>query len=76
MSILLTFCALPTQDGYMITSTPQERLAWKKISASNAYTCTILLCYHALYSILILMCMNIAITFTCKSEKIPRKSKF
>ena len=48
----------------MITSIPQRWLAWRKISASNAYTCTMLLCHHALYTILILMCMNIG----CKSS--------
>ena len=43
--------------------------------ATNTYTCTIILCYHTLYSILILMCMNIAIAFICRSGKIPRKIK-
>ena len=61
----------------LITSVTLRQLTWRKISASNAHTCTILLCYHALYSILILMYTNtnIATAFTCKSEKIPRKLK-
>ena len=60
----------------LITSVPLRRMAWRKISTSNPHTCcTILLCYHALYSILILMCINVAIAFTCRREKIPRKIK-
>ena len=49
----------------LIASVLLRRVARKKISASNAYTCTILPCYHAPYSILLLMCMYIAIAFTC-----------
>ena len=70
----LLFVSYPHRKA-LITSVPLRWLAWRKISASNAYTSTILLCYHALYSILILMCMNIAIAFTSKSEKIPWKIK-
>jgi len=70
----LLFVSCPHRMA-LITSAPLRQLTWRKISASNACTCTILLCYHALYSILIIICTNIAITFTCRSEKIPRKIK-
>jgi len=39
----LLFCVLPTQNTdriLLITSVPLRRLAWRKISASNAYACT------------------------------------
>ena len=70
----LLFVSCPHRMA-LITSIPLRRLAWRKISASNAYTCTILLCYHALYSIIILMCTNITIAFTWRSEKNPQKIK-
>jgi len=59
----------------LIASIPQRWMAWRKISAFNTYTCTILLCYHAFYSILQLMCMHIAIAFTCKSKRFLKKLK-
>ena len=70
----LLFVSCPRRMA-LITSVMLRRLTWRKISDSNANTCTIALCYHALYSILILMYTKIAITFTCGNEKIPRKIK-
>jgi len=73
----LLFVSCPHRIA-LITSVLLRQLAWRvcrKISASNAYTCTILLCCHTLYSILILMCTNIAIAFTCSSEKFLEKLK-
>ena len=64
----LLFVSCPNRET-LIMSILQRRLAWRKISASNIYTCTILLCYHTLYSILTLMCTHIAIDFTCRSKK-------
>ena len=70
----LLFMSCPHRMA-LIMSVPLRRLAWRKISASNAYTCTILLDYHALYSILILICTNITIAFSCRSEKFLKKLK-
>jgi len=45
---LFTLCVLPAQ----ITRCSVETACMEE--ASNTYTCTIMLCYHTLYSILIL----------------------
>ena len=67
--IYLLFMSCPHRM-VMITNVLRRRL---KILASNTYTCTTLLCNHTLYSILIVMHMNIAIAFTCRSGKNPQK---
>ena len=50
-SFNLLFVSFPHRMT-LITSIPHRQLVWREISASNTYTCTMLLCYHALYSIL------------------------
>ena len=69
------FLCLAKHGMALITSVLLRQLAWRKISASNAYTCTILLYCHALYSIIILTYTNITIAFTCRSEKNSLKNQ-
>ena len=71
VSISLT---LPTQDGFNCKRFAEATSIKEEISASNTYTCTILLCYHALYSRLILVWIHIPIAFTHTTEKIPQKN--